>query len=72
MPGSRDLAKNNGTGQESAGKSIEKPDADWAPIGRSGGSFGTYLAKNSTFVLGYSRFKAGLAIGGYFEAENRR
>jgi len=28
--------------------------------------------KNSTNVLGYPRFKAGLAIGGVFAAENHR
>jgi len=63
---------NNGTGQERAGKSIEKPGADWAPIGHSGGSFSTNSTKCSTIVLGYSRFEAGLAIGGNFAAENDR
>ena len=43
-----------------------------APIGHSGGSFSTNSAKCSTIVLGYSRFEAGLAIGGIFAAENDR
>jgi hypothetical protein len=57
-------------GSKRAGKSMERPGPDWAPIGRSGSTFSTNSAKCSTIVLGYSRFEAGLAIGSIFAAEN--
>ena len=57
-------------GRKKAGKSIDGPGPDWAPIDRSGGSFSTNSAKCSTIVLGFPQFFFRLAIGGIYAAEN--